>query len=90
MNEKKDKTSEEILTTLKWLKTEEKPATPKITYNDKSLEKIGKILKGPYSDMISILYECRCKVDGYKHLHHFDLLCPQCFESSLYRSLIRE
>jgi predicted Rossmann-fold nucleotide-binding protein len=46
MSKKKDKTSDEFLTTLKWLKTEEKPAIPKITYNDKSLEKIGEILKG--------------------------------------------
>ena len=44
--DKKDKTSAEFLTTLKWLKTEEKPATPKITINDKSLEKVGRIFKG--------------------------------------------
>ena len=46
MSKKKDKTSDEFLTTLKWLKTEEKPAIPKITINDKSLEKIGRIFKG--------------------------------------------
>ena len=43
--DKKDKTSAEFLTTLKWLKTEEKPSTPKITMKETE-EKVGKIFKG--------------------------------------------
>ncbi len=46
MSKKENKATDEFLTTLKWLETETKPAIPKITIDDESLEKIGKIFKG--------------------------------------------